>query len=209
MWLNSPEADWLGVIHQAVRLSLVKNADFLHNLTTALYSVNSTTMGHSWLSFYPFFSNLHLYILLHIWNDGVSEMPNSVAHFSSFCNGSKMTACEWQTRWNPEGAFGEHVSLLRETGVQGGTITVQWCGFGAVDLSNATDVRPSSVYSMFSQCYFKRVLFHFASDCPSSLHQTSKKYVPNKCEQDKANHCPCHAEWTCSCWGRGHWSDLQ
>lgn len=52
--VNSTEAERLGVIHQEVRLSVVKNGDFLHSLTTTLYSVNSTTMGHCLLSFYPF-----------------------------------------------------------------------------------------------------------------------------------------------------------
>lgn len=57
--VNSTEAERLGVIHQAVRLSVVKNGDFLHNLTTTLYSGNGTTMGHCLLSFYPFFSSPH------------------------------------------------------------------------------------------------------------------------------------------------------
>lgn len=47
-----------------------------------------------------------------------------------------MTACEWETRWNPEGVFGKHAFLLRETRVKAGrverTITFQWCCCGAV-----------------------------------------------------------------------------
>lgn len=45
-----------------------------------------------------------------------------------------MTACEWETRWNPEGAFGKHAFLLRETRVYPGREELSACSDAAVEL---------------------------------------------------------------------------
>lgn len=143
--------------------------------------------------------------MLHIWNDWIPEMLNSVTRF--FGGGSNMTACEWETRWNPEGAFGKHASPLRETWVYPGREELLPCNDAAVELR----ICPTQQIwgcPLFIQCHFKLVLILSASDCPSILHQPGKKYVPNKCEQYEPNQRSFHAVWTCSSWGRGHWFDL-
>lgn len=146
----------------AVRLSVVRNGDFLHNLTTTLYSVNSMTMGHCLFHFYPFSPLMSLI-------EHAAHLEWLDTRNTRFCSLRWQQRCDTVRMGNMMGAFGKHAFLLREhTSVsrQGKTITLQWCCSGAVDLCNATDLRLSFVHSMSFKMRFNSICIWLSFNFP-------------------------------------------
>lgn len=136
--------------------------------------------------------------MLHIWNDWIPEMLNSVARFPQLRRRSDMTACEWETGFRRERLASMHFYLGKHECIQAGrnyclAVILLWSRGSVQQVWGCPLVR-SGLFCIW---------LPFNSP-PTWL----KKYVPSKCEQQEPNQLSFHAEWMASFRGRGHSFDL-
>lgn len=86
--------------------------------------------------------------MLHIWNDWIPEMLNSVARFPQLRRRSDMTACEWETGFQRERLASMHFYLGKHECIQARKELLP-CNDLAVELWICpADLRLSSVHSV-------------------------------------------------------------